>query len=85
MSDGSADVDVPSNRRPTRTLSTTRRGAGIEAITKEVLSARTGAYGELDQIAPRSSRVMEVQEFVAAAEVDPVYLDASYATARCLV
>jgi hypothetical protein len=45
MSDGSADVDVPSNRRPTRTLSTTRRGAGIEAITKEVLSARTGAYG----------------------------------------
>jgi DNA end-binding protein Ku len=34
--------------------------------------------GELDQIAPHSSRVMEVQEFVAAAEVDPVYLDASY-------
>ena len=33
---------------------------------------------ELDQIAPRSSRVMEVVEFVAAAEVDPVYLDASY-------
>ena len=33
---------------------------------------------ELDQIAPRSSRVMEVLEFVAAAEVDPVYLDASY-------
>jgi DNA end-binding protein Ku len=33
---------------------------------------------ELDQIAPRSSRVMDVVEFVAAAEVDPVYLDASY-------
>jgi DNA end-binding protein Ku len=33
---------------------------------------------ELDQIAPRSSRVMEVQEFVPAAEIDPVYLDASY-------
>jgi DNA end-binding protein Ku len=33
---------------------------------------------ELDQIAPRSSRVMEVLEFVAATEVDPVYLDASY-------
>jgi len=33
---------------------------------------------ELDQIAPRSSRMMEVLEFVAAAEVDPVYLDASY-------
>ena len=33
---------------------------------------------ELDQIAPRSSRVMEVLEFVAASEVDPVYLDASY-------
>ena len=33
---------------------------------------------ELDQIAPRSSRVMEVLEFVAAAEVDAVYLDASY-------
>jgi Ku protein len=33
---------------------------------------------ELDQITPRSSRVMEVVEFVAAAEVDPVYLDASY-------
>ena len=33
---------------------------------------------ELDQIAPRSSRVMEVVEFVAAAEVDPVYLDTSY-------
>jgi DNA end-binding protein Ku len=33
---------------------------------------------ELDQIAPRSSRIMEVLEFVAAAEVDPVFLDASY-------
>ena len=33
---------------------------------------------ELDQIAPPSSRVMEVLEFVVAAEVDPVYLDASY-------
>jgi DNA end-binding protein Ku len=33
---------------------------------------------ELDQVAPRSSRVMDVLEFVAAGEVDPVYLDASY-------
>src|SRR5215472_16733189 len=33
---------------------------------------------ELDQIAPRSSRIMEVLEFVAAGEIDPVYLDASY-------
>jgi DNA end-binding protein Ku len=33
---------------------------------------------ELDQLAPSSSRVIAVQEFVAAAEVDPVYLDASY-------
>jgi DNA end-binding protein Ku len=33
---------------------------------------------ELDQMVPRSSRVMEVLEFVPAAEVDPVYLDASY-------
>ena len=33
---------------------------------------------ELDQIAPPSSRVMEVVEFVATADVDPVYLDASY-------
>ena len=33
---------------------------------------------ELDQMAPPSSRVMEVREFVPAAEVDPVYLDASY-------
>jgi DNA end-binding protein Ku len=33
---------------------------------------------ELDQIAPPSSRVMEVLEFVPAAAVDPVYLDASY-------
>jgi DNA end-binding protein Ku len=34
--------------------------------------------GELTQITPRSSRVMEVLEFVPEAEVDPVYLDASY-------
>jgi DNA end-binding protein Ku len=34
--------------------------------------------GELEQISPRSSRVMEVLEFVPEAEVDPVYLDASY-------
>jgi hypothetical protein len=33
---------------------------------------------ELAQMAPRSSRVMEVLEFVPAVEVDPVYLDASY-------
>lgn len=34
--------------------------------------------GELAQISPRSSRVLEVLEFVPMAEVDPVYLDASY-------
>jgi DNA end-binding protein Ku len=34
--------------------------------------------GELTQISPRSSRVMEVLEFVPEAEVDAVYLDASY-------
>ncbi len=33
--------------------------------------------GELAQISPRSSHVMEVLEFVPEAEVDPVYLDAS--------
>ena len=33
---------------------------------------------ELDQIAPRSCRVMEVLEFVPLREIDPVYLDASY-------
>jgi DNA end-binding protein Ku len=33
---------------------------------------------KLDQTAPRSSRVMEVLEFVRSAEVDPVFLDASY-------
>ena len=33
---------------------------------------------ELAQLAPRSCRVMEVLEFVPEAEVDPVYLDASY-------
>lgn len=33
---------------------------------------------ELDQIAPRSCRVMEVLEFVPMGEIDPVYLDASY-------
>ena len=36
------------------------------------------AEHELEQMAPPSSRVMEVREFVPAAEVDPVYLDASY-------
>src|ERR1700674_4609741 len=34
--------------------------------------------GELEQMVPRSSRVMDVLEFVPAAEVDPVYLDTSY-------
>ena len=33
---------------------------------------------ELQRLAPPSSRVMEVREFVPAAELDPVYLDASY-------
>jgi DNA end-binding protein Ku len=33
---------------------------------------------ELDQIAPHSSRIMEVLEFVTATEVDPIFLDASY-------
>lgn len=33
---------------------------------------------ELNQIAPRSSRIVDVLEFVALDEVDPVYLDASY-------
>jgi DNA end-binding protein Ku len=38
-----------------------------------VLNDRDLAHAE-----PRSARVMEVLEFVPAAEVDPVYLDASY-------
>ena len=33
---------------------------------------------ELRRLAPPSSRVMEVREFVPAAELDPMYLDASY-------
>ena len=33
---------------------------------------------ELQRLAPPSSRVMEVQEFVPAAELAPLYLDASY-------
>ena len=33
---------------------------------------------ELDALAPRSARVIEVLEFVKTSDVDPVYLDASY-------
>jgi DNA end-binding protein Ku len=33
---------------------------------------------ELNRMAPPSSRVMEIREFVPTAEVDPVYLDMSY-------
>ncbi len=33
---------------------------------------------EIEAIAPRSSTTMEVMQFVSAAEVDPIYLDASY-------
>ncbi|MGB9456792.1 MAG: Ku protein, partial [Bryobacteraceae bacterium] len=33
---------------------------------------------ELEEMAPPSSRVMEVREFVPIAEIDPVYLDASF-------
>jgi non-homologous end joining protein Ku len=36
---------------------------------------------ELDQIVPRRSRVMEVLEFVTAAEVDPVSSPRSIKTA----
>ena len=34
--------------------------------------------GELEQMAPSSSRVMEVLDFVPAGEVDPLYFEASY-------
>ncbi len=33
---------------------------------------------ELEKIAPPSARVMEIQEFVKTADVDPLYFDASY-------
>jgi DNA end-binding protein Ku len=33
---------------------------------------------DFEKIAPPSSRVMEIQEFVKLDEVDPIYLDASY-------
>jgi DNA end-binding protein Ku len=33
---------------------------------------------ELEEIKPKSAKVMEILEFVNAAEVDPIYLDASY-------
>ncbi len=33
---------------------------------------------DLDQIAPKTSREMEILEFVKFAEIDPVYLDASW-------
>ena len=33
---------------------------------------------DLTRAEPRTARLMEVLQFVPAAEVDPVYLDASY-------
>jgi len=33
---------------------------------------------ELDQIKPKSAKVVEILEFIKAPEVDPIYLDASY-------
>jgi DNA end-binding protein Ku len=33
---------------------------------------------DFEKVAPQSSRVMEIQEFVKLDEVDPIYLDASY-------
>lgn len=34
--------------------------------------------GDLTHAEPRTARVMEVLQFVLVAEIDPVYLDASY-------
>src|SRR5438270_3850108 len=33
---------------------------------------------EIKKVAPRTAKTMEVLEFVKTAEVDPIYLDASY-------
>lgn len=33
---------------------------------------------ELEEIKPKSAKVVEILEFIKAAEVDPIYLDASY-------
>ena len=33
---------------------------------------------EIKKVAPKTARVMEIQEFVKAADVDPVYLESSY-------
>lgn len=33
---------------------------------------------EIKKVAPRTAKVMEIQEFVKSSEVDPVYLDTSY-------
>ena len=33
---------------------------------------------EIKKVAPRTAKVMEIQEFVKSGEVDPVYLDTSY-------
>ena len=49
------------------------KGFEYEKDRYVVLEEKDLAHAE-----PRTARVMEVLEFVAAAEVDPVYLDASY-------
>src|ERR1700743_1513570 len=33
---------------------------------------------EIKKVAPKTAKVMEIQEFVKAADVDPVYLESSY-------
>src|SRR6476660_10393575 len=33
---------------------------------------------EIKKVAPKTARIMEIQEFVKAADVDPVYLESSY-------
>lgn len=68
--------------RVRRVLYVRLRTSRSRATSWSRVRIREGCYvgvepRELDQIAPRSSRVMEVLEFVPLGQVDPIYLGTS--------
>lgn len=48
---------------------------GFEVAENEYIALE---QAELDKIAPKTAKVMDILEFVKATEVDPVYMDKSY-------
>jgi DNA end-binding protein Ku len=70
--------DWPTPARPEAPESPARAGEVIKGFEFEPDRFVTVSPAELESLAPERSRAIDIEQFVGAADVDPIYFDTSY-------